>query len=99
MVPAREVEGKVPLYNETVMTVAYQLMVGADAPRHALPHHSAAIASNLEAIPKLPCFIFTPHESEEGHVNRLGSQPERFKVQAEVLVETVEKPNLQLASM
>lgn len=72
------------------MTVSDFLMAISNASRAALPYLSASVSTYLQAVAVAPGFSFVAHEAEERHVNRSHTKLESFKVETEVLTETVE---------
>lgn len=56
----------------------------------AFPSQFSGISSNLQAIAVVSSFNFITHESQECHINRRHAELEGFKMETEILTETVE---------
>lgn len=90
VVPTREEERHVSLDYEAIMAVSYFPMAVSDASRGAFPNHSPAAATNLQAVAVGLRLILVPHETNERHVDWSLPEQKGFKVQAEILSETIE---------
>ena len=80
----------VPLDDEPVVAVPNLPVAISDAPWSTLPYELPSIRPNLKTVTVVLCLSFIAHETEECHVNWSHAVLECFKVEAEILAETME---------